>query len=227
MLLNITLHCRCGREHIVSQGSVGHQVQCGCGERLQVPSLSEFRTHHGLPPIRPHYPTWISELIRSGDLPPEQHCLVCGQDSTSAVDMIFDTEYEANRRANSYQRLGNIALGSTATRLIEFYREAILGEETFLIPVRISLCPTCGRRVLHAGWRLAIRLAKLLLLVVGFVMIFISLGTGLLLLISSAFLWAIEGQMEHRIRQRLHNLMDQTPEYRAMRLENAGGSIVV
>lgn len=98
--MDFRLDCACGRSVVVTEGSAGARLDCACGKSIAVPSLQELRQLVGLPAYDLSPELVIDQLIASGRLPPDWHCVVCGNPTQATLDVSVECEraYVPTRR---------------------------------------------------------------------------------------------------------------------------------
>lgn len=226
MPLEMPILCECGKSIVVSEVAVGCTESCVCGKALAVPPLTEFRLHHGLPAVKPNYRGWIIDRLNSGELPPPR-CQQCDAETTGEFAFLFDTEFKLNEQARNNALAGGLIVGGTGVQLTQFFAKNSSGVDDLFVPVVLRMCPQCREDVLQSRIVLAWRAAKWILLLAGLIAFFFEPITGIALMVASAFLWATEDRLRSRRVQRIRGIMERSPAYRALMVENPRGQPVL
>jgi hypothetical protein len=90
--MEFRIDCTCGIPLKVSEASAGGAVRCTCGRMVPVPPLTELRVRAGLPPYHISPELLIEHLLRSGELPPDDHCLECGRPTDGLAFVVAECE---------------------------------------------------------------------------------------------------------------------------------------
>ena len=93
------LHCDCGKDLVVTEGSAGASIRCDCGRPVEVPGLKELRTLAGLPAYDPSPELVIEQMLASGELPLENECIECGVSTNRLLRVKVECERVWKRRA--------------------------------------------------------------------------------------------------------------------------------
>ena len=90
--MTYSVPCECGKTLAVIATDAGTDMRCECGRLVSVPILSQLRAT-----IRPRaYEAGtidkINRMIRDGQLPPGDRCMICGVTTSDALDVHVQCE---------------------------------------------------------------------------------------------------------------------------------------
>src|SRR5262245_3348928 len=106
--------CRCGNQIEVRAAQAGSQVQCACGQIVDIPALSQLRHVAGQSRYEIHIVDKVRQMVSDGRLPIGQSCIECGRNTQCISTFIVECQ-RPQTRGNSYWK--TIFLTLTATLL--------------------------------------------------------------------------------------------------------------
>src|SRR5947208_3547697 len=77
--------CECGESVTVAETAAGTTALCRCGRKVVIPSLRELRRQAGVPESGPSPELAVEALLLAGELPEEDHCVLCGVATDATV----------------------------------------------------------------------------------------------------------------------------------------------
>src|SRR5262249_4532495 len=179
--MNFLVHCSCGRPHSVPESAAGLVLDCACGQKVHVPSLSEMHKQAGLAAYRPKATLLIAHMLADGELPPPR-CAGCDAAETNVVDATAICE-QAPRRGggdNSEQRMLAALLFGWWVLLLP-NRDGNEGSDDRTVRVPLRLCPHCRAALVPPASLLLLYCLAFLALAGGFILFFLT-PAGFLLL---------------------------------------------
>lgn len=143
------IYCECGESVTVAETAAGTSAPCRCGRTVVIPSLRELRRLAGVPESSPSPEMAVEALLLAGKLPEEDHCVLCGTETSATV--CCKTECERARVRGGQPPLWAYLLGYlTFGWLGVLIAELTAGEErewgkdrVFPLPLRV--CDACRR----------------------------------------------------------------------------------
>jgi hypothetical protein len=130
---------------MVREGLAGTRHTCACGRVITVPPLHELRRQAGLPPYELSPELVIEHLLASGELPPDQSCVLCGIDTDHELRVRTECERVQVRTEGGFSvALAVLAMLLTGWLILlrrrgpptEYGRDKI-----YTLP--LPLCPEC------------------------------------------------------------------------------------
>jgi hypothetical protein len=146
--------CECSTEHRVTAGQAGSSFDCGCGRKVEVPTLGALKRSVGQSAVSADLE--IEHRLKDGSLPVETECVICDTktDETVVVGVVCEQSEVQTSGGIKWWYWVFFPLG------IWFYfllvvaqltgRERQVGREVaFRLPVRV--CGGCGPQVRTGG----------------------------------------------------------------------------
>lgn len=210
----LTVGCECGRWIGVVPGQAGNAVSCGCGRRVVVPLLDEFRERPDLLSATT-IERRIDRLLVAGELPPTGECARCGEVGAEDVVRIrLDCERYTARSGGGERFL---VLPLVSLLVWVWWREEewveIRGRDTD-VAAPLCLCTLCRRYFRgRPGWAYSglAGLAVAAGFLAGLADVVCGIGVGM----AGVFGVALWRGLGKRSRQReVKRLLSRVPAYR-------------
>lgn len=90
--MGYSFSCECGNEIEVKPAQAGTELACGCGRTLTVPRLSQLRQFAGEEAYETGVIDTIHRLIRSGELPSAENCVISGIRTAHTCELYVQCE---------------------------------------------------------------------------------------------------------------------------------------
>jgi hypothetical protein len=208
------IRCDCGKEHRVSARSAGSSLDCPCGRRVEIPSLSELRRQAGEPAYSVKARWILGDMLVKKQLPIRTRCAHCERETDQSIRVAVECERVWQKK--SYDSPTNVAIvlifGVWGWLFLRRRDERELGDDVMLV-LPIRLCEVCRRDMGSVRSSPYLNVFAVGLIVAGIVSA-IAVSIWCLALVGVALLVRLTDAWIHsRNRAQLHRLLRIEPLY--------------
>jgi hypothetical protein len=141
--------CPCGNQIEVRVSQAGSQVQCACGQIVDIPALSQLRHVAGQSKYEVHIVDKVRQMVSDARLPNAQTCIQCEAATQKVAEVIVECQ-RPRFRGNGYLKTLFLTLIAPVWALREVQDECrnpeVIGAELILrAPIR--LCSACSSKL--------------------------------------------------------------------------------
>jgi hypothetical protein len=144
--MSYPVSCSCGQTVHATAGDAGAYLTCACGQKVEIPALSELRAAANELPLSAEF--MIEQMLRANELPGHTDCARCGVASADLYHCHTTCERAESRveggPPDPFHVLAGCFFGGWLYMLLsrEGKQRRQLGRDVhFPLPVR--LCPNC------------------------------------------------------------------------------------